>query len=158
MVSLFPIYTTTSFFVTMASGFAIDRFGTGRILPFMQLPVALGFFIFSATDTIFGAAIGVALFGVTSGMNATVPSAFWAEYFGTKHLGAIKSMATAVMVLASALGPGLTGWIIDQGMSYADQMAWVAVFFVVAAAMTGFGIRKARIELPLPSQIDIKRA
>ena len=40
-------------------------------------------------------------------------SAFWAEFYGTRHIGAIKAMAAALMVFGSAIGPGLTGALID---------------------------------------------
>ncbi len=150
MVSLFPIYTVTSTVVSLAAGFAIDRFGAGRLLPILLIPVALGFFVFSVTGSLVGAAIGIILFGVTSGINATAPSAFWAEYFGTRHLGAIKAMATALMVLGSAIGPGLTGWIIDAGLNYSDQMTWVAGYYLLAAGLAFFGIRKAEQKLAVP--------
>lgn len=157
MVSLFPIYTVTSTIVSLIAGFAIDRFGAGRVLPLLLVPVALGFFVFSASGTLVGAAIGVILFGITSGMNATAPSAFWAEYFGTRHLGAIKAMATALMVLGSAIGPGLTGWIIDNGVDYAQQMAWVSGYYIFAAVLTLIGITKAQRVLALPAQVDVER-
>ena len=157
MVALFPVYTVTSTIISIIAGFAIDRFGAGRVLPILLIPAAFGFFVFSTSATLLGAAIGVTLFGITSGMNATAPSAFWAEYFGTRHLGSIKAMATALMVLGSAIGPGLTGWIIDNGMDYAAQMAWVSVYFVIAAALTLIGITKAERSLALPPQVDVKR-
>jgi MFS family permease len=156
MVSLYPMYTITATVVALATGFAIDRFGAGRLLPLILLPMALGFFVFSATGSLLGAAIGIILFGVGSGMNSSLPSAFWAEYFGTKHLGSIKALATAVMVMGSAIGPGLTGWIIDQGIDYSDQMAWVSAYFLVAASLALLGITKAQ-RLTLPAQVDEKR-
>lgn len=147
MVSLFPIYTVTATVVSVVAGFAIDRLGAGRLLPVLLIPVALGFFVFSITGSLVGAAIGIMLFGITSGINATAPSAFWAEYFGTRHLGAIKAMATALMVLGSAIGPGLTGWVIDRGLNYSDQMAWIAVYYVLAAGLAFVGIKRAEREL-----------
>ena len=150
MVSLFPIYTVTATVISVVAGFAIDRLGAGRLLPVLLIPVALGFFVFSVTGSLVGAAIGIMLFGISSGINATAPSAFWAEYFGTRHLGAIKAMATALMVLGSAIGPGLTGWIIDRGLNFSDQMAWVAVYYVLAAGLAFVGIRRAERGLSQP--------
>lgn len=151
MVSLFPLYTSIALVATILTGFAIDRFGTARLLPFMQLPIAFGFFIFSMTHSLFSAGLGIALFGMSSGINAALISAFWAEFFGTRHLGAIKAMATAVMVFASAIGPGLTGWIIDQGMNFSDQMGWITGFFLISAVLAGTGIKMASPALPDPS-------
>lgn len=144
MVSLFPVYTVTATLVSLAAGFAIDRFGAARLLPMILVPSAIGFFVFSVSGTVLGAAAGIILFGATSGLNSNVPSAFWAEYFGTRHLGAIKAMATAIMVLGSALGPGLTGWVIDLGLDFTRQLAWISLFYLCGAALAFVGVRRAR--------------
>ncbi len=157
MVSLFPVYTVTATVISLITGFAIDRFGAGRILPAVMVPAAIGFFVFSITGSYAGAAAGILLFGVSSGINSNVPSAFWAEYFGTRHLGAIKAMATALMVLGSAIGPGLTGWIIDQGIDFAGQMRWVSLIYLLGAALAAFAIIKAQRDLAVPAQIDEQR-
>ncbi|MEM7470695.1 MAG: MFS transporter [Pseudomonadota bacterium] len=150
MVSLFPVYTVTATVISLITGFAIDRLGAGRLLPFVLVPAALGFFLFSTSSGLAGAAIGIILFGVSSGMNTTLPSAFWAEYFGTRHLGAIKALATALMVLGSAIGPGLTGWIIDLGMDYGAQMGWVALYYLFAAGLAFVGVSRAERSMRAP--------
>ena len=80
---------------------------------------------------------------MTTGMNSTVTAAFWAETYGTKHLGAIKAMATAVMVLGSAIGPGLSGGLIDLGLTFDRQLPGFTAFFVVASFTTYLAIRWA---------------
>jgi MFS family permease len=142
-VALFPIFTSVGILSMIASGIAIDRFGTTRMLPAIQLPMALGFFVLASVDTLFGAALGMALLGMTTGMNSTVTAAFWAETYGTKHLGAIKAMATAVMVLGSAIGPGLSGGLIDLGLTFDRQLPGFTAFFVVASFTTYLAIRWA---------------
>ena len=90
-----------------------------------------------------------ALFGffflaLSTGANMTLPNAFWAEFYGTAHLGSIKAMAAAVMVLGSALGPGLTGVLIDAGVGIEAQYMGVAGYFVFASAMMAIGVTQAR--------------
>jgi len=75
------------------------------------------------------------IMSLTIGANSTVPSAFWAEFYGTRHLGSIKAMTTAVMVLGSAIGPGLTGVLIDYGIAFDNQMIGIAVYFIFASGM-----------------------
>ncbi|WP_298259411.1 MFS transporter [uncultured Litoreibacter sp.] len=157
LVQLFPVYTGVAVCSMIASGFAIDRFGTGRMMAVYTLPLALGFLIFSQSNSLLVAAIGIALFAMTSGMQSTLPSAFWAEFFGTRHLGSIKAMATAIMVFGSAVGPGLTGVIIDYGVDYSRQMSGVAIYMVIATALAFVGLRAARMRLSDPAQIDIIR-
>lgn len=142
-VALFPIFTSVGILSMIASGIAIDRFGTTRLMPAIQLPMALGFFVLAYVDTLTGAAVGMALLGMTTGMNSTVTAAFWAETYGTKHLGAIKALAAAVMVLGSAIGPGLSGVFIDLGLTFDRQLPGFSVFFVVASITTYFSLRWA---------------
>jgi len=157
LVQLFPVYTGMSIIAMIASGFAIDRFGTGRMMAVYTLPLAVGFVIFSQSTTLMGGAIGIAFFAMTSGMQATLPAAFWAEFFGTRHLGSIKAMATAIMVFGSAVGPGLTGLIIDFGVDYARQMLWVSGYMIAATALAMTGLNRARLLLSRAPEVDVIR-
>jgi sugar phosphate permease len=157
LVQLFPVYTGMSIIAMIASGFAIDRFGTGRMMAVYTLPLAVGFVIFSQSTTLMGGAIGIAFFAMTSGMQATLPAAFWAEFFGTRHLGSIKAMATAIMVFGSAVGPGLTGLIIDFGVDYARQMIWVSGYMIAATAFAMTGLNRARLLLTRAPEVDVIR-
>jgi len=144
LVSLFPLYTAVAVVAMLASGWVIDRVGTARLMPVFQLPMALGFVIVSFAEGLGMAALGMAFMALAQGANATLPNAFWAEFYGTKNLGGIKALATAVMVLGSAFGPLMTGYLIDFGVIFEDQMIGIAVYFVFAAILVGIGIKKAR--------------
>ncbi|MCX7558236.1 MFS transporter [Sulfitobacter sp. F26204] len=139
-VALMPIYTLATIAATFASGWAIDRFGVSRIVPFQMLPFALAFAVLAFADTIFAAGIGLTIFGVGQGMQGTATSSFWAEYYGTRHIGAIKSVAAALMVFGSAIGPGITGYLIDLGIDFPAQMLPIAVYYLCAAALATLGI------------------
>ena len=116
-------------------------------MPVFQLPMALGFVVFSYSSAIPGAVLGMILMGLSSGMNATLPGAFWAEYFGTRHLGSIKALATAIMVLGSALGPGITGVLIDAGVGISTQYLGVSVYFITASIIGAIGVAGLRPRL-----------
>ncbi|MCP4819615.1 MAG: MFS transporter, partial [Shimia sp.] len=62
--------------------------------------------------------------------------------YGTKHIGAIKSAAAAVMVLGSAIGPSITGTLIDLNITLESQYIGVAVYFVVVCIMVGIGMHR----------------
>ena len=53
-------------------------------------------------------------------------------------------MATAVMVLGSAIGPGVTGVLIDAGVDLNTQYIGVSVYFLFASLCTWIGINKYR--------------
>ena len=139
-VALMPVYTAASVATTFLSGWAIDRFGVSRIVPLQMLPFAISFAMLAYADTIFAAGIGLMIFGVGQGLMATATSTFWAEYFGSRHIGSIKSVIAAVMVFGSAIGPGITGWLIDLGVDFPQQMLPIAVYYVIAALLAAIGI------------------
>ncbi len=144
LVALFPVFTAVSIIAMFASGWALDKWGTARIMPFYQVPMAVGFGVLAFSDNITGALIGLIFLGITTGANNTLPSAFWAEFYGTKHIGAIKALATALMVLGSAIGPVLTGVLIDLGVAMSAQFLWIAGFFGLVCVSVGIGIRRAQ--------------
>ena len=147
LVAYFPIYTILSVIVMFVSGMALDRFGTVRLLPFYQLPMVLAFACFSLAQSPATIALGLAFLAVTSGANSTLPNAFWAEFYGTRYLGSIKSLATAIMVLGSAIGPGLTGVLIDSGVALDRQYLWVSAFFLIATGSMLVGVFRSRNDL-----------
>ena len=128
----------------------MDRFSSARMIAYVGIPIALGFLVLGAIQGLFGAAVGLALIAVGHGANATLPNAFWAEFYGTRHIGGIKSLATAVMVLGSALGPGITGRLIDLGIPFEQQMTWIAISFLATSVLVAVGVTRARRLLSPP--------
>jgi len=150
LVALFPIYTAGAIATMLLSGFLIDRFGTARLMPLAQLPMVLAFLMLSVADGAGGVALGMALMALTVGANHTLPSAFWAEFYGTRHIGAVKAMAAAVMVLGTAIGPILTGVLIDGGITFDTQMIGIAGWFAGACAVTALAMARAAPALTYP--------
>jgi MFS family permease len=151
LVALFPLYTLISTVFMLLSGWAIDRFGTARLMPFFQLPIAVGFLVMASAQGLGGAALAFALMAITSGANATLPAAFWAEFYGTRNIGGIKAIATAAMVLGSAIGPAITGLLIDAGIDFPTQMSGIAIWFVITSLLLAVGVMRARASLPRPA-------
>lgn len=141
LVSFFPVYTVAAVLAMLVSGRALDRYGTSRLLPFYQVPMILAFLLFAVGENWVLLSAGLILMAMMTGANATLPNAFWAEYYGTRNIGSIKAMAAAVMVLGSAIGPGITGFYIDQGVSLTDQYVVISGFFVLTTAGLWAGIR-----------------
>jgi len=148
LVAYFPFYTGASVVAMVISGWALDRWGTARLMAVFQLPMVLSFLAFAWAAEPALASVGFLFLAITTGFNATVPAAFWAEFYGTNHIGSIKAMATAVMVLGSAIGPGITGILIDAGVALETQFIWIAGYFLIASGCTWLGVHRYRTALP----------
>ena len=81
------------------------------------------------------------LMGVSSGLYFTGLSALWAELYGAKHLGAIKSLTNAVMVFSSALGPALVGNLLAEGVVFEKICLSLAMGCVIATVMLFYALR-----------------
>lgn len=148
LVALFPLYTLSAVAVTLLSGFLIDRLGTRRLMPLVQLPLVAAFLVLAEAESAAGMVAGLVLMAASVGANHTVPSAFWAEFYGTRHLGAVRALASAVMVLGTALGPIATGLALDAGMAFDRQMLGIAGYFLASAGLAGLAVARAAPALP----------
>ena len=106
-----------------------DRIGATRIAPHGLLPIvvsmlALAFFSHPAAAMVFMAGLGLCM-----GIVFTAFTAIWAELYGVRHLGAIRSVVMAIMVLVSAIAPAILGWLFDAGVT----VETLAVVFAVWA-------------------------
>lgn len=121
MAPSYAAYATASVTMGLVAGWAADRFGPATLMPVVLIPMGFGMFLIGPAETPLGWAVALALVGVTQGMAAALAGTLLPTLFGTDHLGSVRSIATAIMVFATAIGPGITGWFIDQGVTYPDQ-------------------------------------
>ena len=147
LVTMFPVYTLVSITAMILSGILLDKLDTARLIPYFQLPMIVAFLIFAFGQSLIAALVGFIFLGLSSGANATLPNAFWAEFYGTKHLGSIKAAAAAVMVLGSAIGPAVTGVLLDYDLPLDTQYVAISVFFGFSSLMMWAGVRRVRSRL-----------
>ena len=139
-----PAQTFAQAFVLMASmtivfglisGMLIDRYSAVFMLPFFLLPLSLACFALWAFTASWGAYIFMAVLGVSYGFSSSLFGALWPELYGLRHLGGIRALIMAFMVLGTALGPGLTGVLIDIGVAYPKQILAMGAYCMVASAL-----------------------
>ncbi|MEM9677472.1 MAG: MFS transporter [Pseudomonadota bacterium] len=142
----FIVMALTTVLFSLGTGFAIDRWSAVQMLPFFMVPLGAGCFVlgsFSSEGTIF---VFMLLLGMSYGITSALFGALWPEVWGTRNLGAIRSIVVAMMVFLTAAGPGLTGVLIDYGISFPQQLIFMgmycaAAFFVMIVASQKLQVR-----------------
>ncbi len=104
------------------------------LLPVLLLPIGLGMAVIGPASQVAFWYVALGLMGVTMGMASALWGAFLPTLYRTRHLGAIRSLSTTIMVFSTAIGPGLTGLLIDQGVNVPTQcLALAGWCFAVSA-------------------------
>ncbi len=118
----------------LLAGPLVDRIGAQRVLPLAILPMAVGLIALAIGGPAWVAFAYLGLIGVTTGLAATVGGSLWAERYGVRHLGAIRSVAQATMVLSTAVAPIALGMLLDMDISAAT------IGFILATGTVGFAV------------------
>lgn len=134
----FPIMAITTVVFSLMSGQLIDRFGAIRLLPFFLIPLCAACLAVGLLTPIWGIYAFMFLVGVSYGFTAPLVGAMWPEVYGVQNLGSVRAIAVAAIVAATAIGPGLTGYLIDQGTSLPAQMLVMSGWCVVASIVLAF--------------------
>lgn len=124
----FSVMALSNVVFALIAGVMIDRFSAVRLLPLYLMPLGCACVVLNQFSSVTALWAYMVLIGISGGTANTLLSSIWPEIYGTKHLGSIRSLVMAGMVFSTALGPGVTGWFIDQGVSYPDQTLTMAAF------------------------------
>jgi len=133
----FSFYAVFGALSLLISGYLVDRFGAIKLFAVYLLPALTAFVLIILTDALWVAPLFYGLLGVSTGLGTTINTSIKAEIFGTGDLGKIKSNMTALMVVSTALGPPLYGWLLDNNYSHdiIFGLSAVLVFLVVLLSL-----------------------
>lgn len=124
----FPIMTITGISVSIVTGHLVDRYAAFRLLPIMYIPIGVACLIMASLEPVWAIPLFLTVLAIGGGMAPSVFGALWAEMYGTAHIGAVRSLAIAVMVFASAAGPGIAGGLIDLNINLVTQSWFNAAY------------------------------
>jgi MFS family permease len=146
--SLFFMYALVSVGTKIISGFLVDRYGAIRMVPWLSIPMGIGLVLLAVSSNIIGGGVFLALMGITVGFQSTVSAPFWSEMYGIKHLGSIKSLATSVMVLSTAISPIIIGGYIDHGIKIETLAMASAIFVFLTSALAWYACQVRQRSCP----------
>ncbi|GGD65528.1 MFS transporter [Lacimicrobium alkaliphilum] len=132
LASSFIIYGILHWAGSIWSGVLVDRFRARKLVPFISLPLLLAMLLLTIGYGPWLAPAFMAVLGLSIGITGPVFNALWAEIYGTTNLGAIRALATSLMILSTASSPWLFGLLIDAGIKGSQLFAGCTVFVVIA--------------------------
>ena len=142
--SSFTVMAIMTITFALVSGALIDRFSGVSLLPGFLLPLGAACIVLGSFDGQWSAFVFMALLGLSYGFSSTLFGALWPEIYGTRHLGSIRALTVAVMVFATAMGPGLTGYLIDHGVSYPLQILAMGAYCILISLVMLYVTKQVR--------------
>jgi MFS family permease len=134
----------TSLAGNFLGGWLFTRVSLGRLMALSLLVLAGGLLVLPNIAS-FGAVMAWATaMGLAGGLVMVLFFSVWPKVFGRRQLGRIQGAVQALTVLASALGPLLLAWCVDQTGSYA------AMFRILAAVTATTALAALVVEIPAP--------
>jgi MFS family permease len=141
----FSVMSVTTVIFGFVCGHLIDRLGALRLLPYFLLPLAIASAAVGLITPMWGVYLFMLLLGISSGFTSTLLGALWPEVYGLANLGGIRAIIVSAMVFSTAIGPGLSGALIDRGISLPKQMLWLGVWCIAACFVLAFAAWRVRL-------------
>lgn len=125
----------------IVTGWLLDRF-QGNLIPVLSFAIAaLGYFLFlNLLDSTAALTLGAMILGYASGAGFQVTTYLISRYAGMRAFGTIFGLIGSVMMLGSAIGPTIAGFVYDQTGGYAALlMTAIPVALLAALMFVGLG-------------------
>lgn len=128
----FIFLTLASVISALAAGIIMDQYGEKPLLLSFPIIYALGLICLASGFGILSAYAGLAIIGLGGGIMSITGGPLYAKMYGTKHYGSIKSLSIISMVVASAVSPPLTGYLLDTNISIDQVLIYFSVYAFAA--------------------------
>ncbi|WP_164503458.1 MFS transporter [Pleionea sediminis] len=131
IASSMTLYAITHALGSLFTGALVDRWGAKRVMRVYLIPLTLGIscLIF---DSLFGWIAFMFLSGFSVGASGPTIGSLWPEVYGTRHLGSIRSLVSALMVISTAIAPIVLGALIDFKIDIAFIMVGCMAYSLFA--------------------------
>ncbi len=134
---------------SLAAGPLVDKFSARRVFPYYLLPFLAGLFILPLSSHPYIAVIYFVCAGISIGLSGSVKSALLAEVYGTRNLGAVRSVYSSLMVFSTAVGPVALGVLLDFGLKF-DHIAILCGIVLSGAVAISFRLNAGtRFQTPV---------
>ncbi len=85
-------------------------------------------------DSVFALFGSMVTFGVGIGGNMLLQNYLWPNYYGRKHVGAIRGIVMPATLLFASIGPPMAGYVYDATGTY-NVVWWVGILLIISGAI-----------------------
>ncbi|MFA7250495.1 MAG: MFS transporter [Dehalococcoidia bacterium] len=114
------IFTLTSIIGRIGLGFVADRFPKRAVMAVATGLVAIGLLLLANAGSFLVAMVAITIVAPGYGAMMPVRPALFADYFGTRHFGAVNGLATMLALTGGAAGPWVVGRVVDVTGGYVE--------------------------------------
>jgi len=126
----FMFYSISSLLTLFLSGYLVDKFTSRKLIPLINLPLLGAMLVLMYFDVFYSSFFFLGLVGISNGLANVLGSSTWAEIYGVKFIGGIKSLTTSLMVFSTAFGTAIFGLLIDVNFTI-EQISFICAIFIV---------------------------
>lgn len=134
IATAFVAYGIGAFCTNIFVGPLIDRFSGKTMQKFMALPLIVCSGVLFIGDHPALAYLYLGLMGVGIGFAGST-MAMWAEVYGRRHVGAIKSFIGTIVIIGTAAAPVLFGLMVENGFTIHQTVLAHVGYMVVATVL-----------------------
>ena len=136
------IYSFSISFIAIVVGGLIDKFTAKVLVIFSLVPLIFSMLCLSISFNPYIVIPYMFFLGTSSGFTYTSHPAIIAEMYGTKYLGSIKSLLSALTVFGSAIGPIILGALLDLNFSIEVILIYFSIYSIVCTLLFIFALQK----------------
>lgn len=140
----FTVYGAMHWLGSLGMGVLVDRFSARQMMRVCMFPTLLGLILLIPSQHPLMAMVFMFLAGTSMGATAPVMGALWAEVYGVRHIGAIRSLVTACGVLATSASPLIVGVAIDADVSLTTMLTSSVVLLCLLITLSQFAFTGKR--------------
>jgi len=142
LATCFIAYAGATVTASLVVGPLVDKYGARAVLPWTIVPMVAGLVVLALGTSATSVFIYMLCMGITTGARQTLSAAIWAEIYGTRHLGSIRSLVHTVTMLLAGLSPAVFGWSIDRHISIDTTVLVFALLLLSSAILARFTVSK----------------
>ncbi|MCK0743893.1 MFS transporter [Chromohalobacter nigrandesensis] len=121
---------------SLVAGRMVDRLGPALMGRLYLLPLLAGLVLAVILQNEWGILAYMLLSGIVTGMQEPTVTSLLIQFWGSEHLGRLRSIFVAGMVFSSGLAPATFGLLLDAGITFTSilmmMIAMVCIGFVLA--------------------------